>query len=91
MVSRDIEVRLTPRIIVLIYLLVGTIWAMFSDWVPSVMFKDPALIAMLAIINHWGFIAATSVLLYFGSPRIASFTMYGTPSVIHFGAAAPLR
>ena len=28
---------------------------------------------------------------YLGSPLIASFTMYGTPSVIHFGAGAPLR
>jgi PAS domain S-box-containing protein len=65
MVWRDMELRLTPRIIVLIYLLVGTLWAMFSDWVPSVMFNDPALLAMLEIINHWGFIAATAVLLYF--------------------------
>ena len=28
---------------------------------------------------------------YFGSPFTASFTMYGTPSVIHFGAGAPFR
>jgi PAS domain S-box-containing protein len=65
MVWRDIEVKLTPSIIVLIYLLVGTIWAMFSDWVPSVIFSDPALLAMLEIINHWVFIAATAALLFF--------------------------
>ena len=65
MVWRDMEVRLTPRIIVLIYLFVGTIWAMFSDWVPTVVFNDPELLATLEIINHWGFIAATAILLFF--------------------------
>lgn len=65
MLRRRFELRLSPRNIVFIYLVAGTIWAMFSDWLPTTVFHDRELLATLEILNHWVFIAATSVMLYF--------------------------
>jgi PAS domain S-box-containing protein len=65
MLWRDVELRLTPRNIVCIYVLAGTMWAVFSDWLPHRVFKDPALLERLQILNHWSFIVATALMLYF--------------------------
>jgi PAS domain S-box-containing protein len=61
---RDIELKVTPRVIVFIYLLVGTIWAMFSDWLPTLLFDDAELLVILELFNKWFFIAATALMLY---------------------------
>jgi len=61
---RDVELRLTPRNIVIIYLVVGALWTLFFDWFPRVLFTGPGLHERLQIIDHWAFIVATALMLY---------------------------
>jgi PAS domain S-box-containing protein len=62
---RDVELRLTPRNIVIIYLVVGALWTLFFDWFPRVLFTGPGLHERLQIIDHWAFIVATALMLYY--------------------------
>ena len=62
MTRKDFELKLTPRIIVVIYLFAGSAWAFFFGWAPVL---HRALLAKLTPVNHWLFILATALMLYF--------------------------
>jgi PAS domain S-box-containing protein len=59
------ELRLTPGTIVCIYLIIGSIWAIFTDWLPNLFIIGPTELAELGILNHWIYIIATAMVLYY--------------------------
>ena len=59
-VSQRIPLRIS-----LVYALVGGVWILFSDFLVSVLFTDPAVITRVEVFKGWFFILVTSGMLYF--------------------------
>jgi PAS domain S-box-containing protein len=47
-----------------IYLVVGILWILFSDWTVKQITSDPDLLTRISIYKGWGFIILTSLMLY---------------------------
>ncbi|MGC8494170.1 MAG: PAS domain S-box protein [Syntrophobacteraceae bacterium] len=50
--------------IALTYFLVGAFWILFSDKALGLLISDPALLTTASMIKGWGFVSATSLILY---------------------------
>ena len=61
---KSVEYRPLPLKIVLIYVIAGGLWILFSDYVLSIVFKDTATITRLQTFKGWLFIGITSAILY---------------------------
>lgn len=61
---KSVEYRPLPLKIVLIYVIAGGLWILFSDYVLSLVFKDTATITRLQTLKGWLFIGITSAILY---------------------------
>jgi PAS domain S-box-containing protein len=47
-----------------IYLLIGTLWILFSDMIAERVAPDPASLTTISIYKGWGYIIVTAILLY---------------------------
>lgn len=47
-----------------LYLLIGSLWILFSDQVVAAITTDPATLTRLSMIKGWGYIIVTALLLY---------------------------
>ncbi len=61
----DVGPRLTPLTIVSIYVVFGTVWALFFGWLPDALMYKRALLDDMEYLNHWVFIVASAWMLYF--------------------------
>lgn len=57
-------VTLIPGKIVMIYLILGGVWIVFSDLVLSILVQDLLMLNRLQTLKGWFYVAITSVLLY---------------------------
>ena len=56
--------RMIPGKIVAVYAIAGGLWILFSDTLLESLVKDPQLMARIAIVKGWGFVLATSAILF---------------------------
>jgi PAS domain S-box-containing protein len=47
-----------------LYLLLGSLWILFSDQLALLLTRDPALLSRISLFKGWGFIIVTALLLY---------------------------
>ena len=57
---REIGTKLSPRTIVLTYVVFGIAWALLFNWLPITLMSKPQLLNDLEYINHWIFIFASA-------------------------------
>ena len=62
---KEFGTRFSPRNIVLVYLVFGTLWALLFNWLPITLMNRTALLDDLEYLNHWVFIFASAGMLYF--------------------------
>lgn len=61
----NIGIKLIPLNIVLIYVIIGTVWAFLSGWLPDSLVNNRSSQNNMEYLNHWAFIFASAWILYF--------------------------
>ena len=54
----------SPRNVALIYILIGGLWILASDWAVAAVISDPETLTMAQTLKGWFFIAASGTLVY---------------------------